>query len=140
VSDTSERDKYRDVLIKGRDDAENSYDEWIMKLSGGALAIALGFARIGGQPQQTNPALVASWVLFTLSLLLMLFSFKTSHDAYHKALAQLDENRIWRETPGGRHAKTTAFLNYAAGASLVVGLIFFAFFAATNPVGTNPLR
>jgi hypothetical protein len=127
--------QYRDCLVRGRDEAMASFDKAIMSMSGGALAIALGFVR-AKQPDWIW-LLVASWILFTVSLLSILTSFLTSKGSFDSQLAQLDdvrvdEGRIHREKAGGRNAIVTERLNMTAFAAFLFGLIFLGAFVGWN--------
>jgi magnesium-transporting ATPase (P-type) len=129
--------KYRDILIRGRECAVRSFDDWLMKLSAGALAIALGLVRAGpGQPPREQWTLVVSWMLFTLALALMLASFRTSHAAFTSALTQtadaLDPSRPWRETPGGIYTKATTALTYISGVCFLLGVVALGYFTTAN--------
>ena len=127
--------KYREALIRGREIAARTFDDWLIKLSAGALAIALGFVRTTAAPRAPW-ALVVSWVLFTLGLALMLISFRTSSASFTKALKQaadqLDPERLWRETPGGRQVAATTALTYASGVCFVCGVFALGYFVIVN--------
>jgi hypothetical protein len=126
---------YRETLVRGREAACRSFDEWLMKLSAGALAIALGFVRTT-QPASEKWALITSWVLFALGLALMLASFRTSHASFETALKQtadvLDPERIWRETPGRRQTSATTLLTYGSAASFLCGVSMLGYFVVKN--------
>lgn len=68
-----------------------------------------------------------SWLFFALSLLLILVSFLTSERAVVSMIEKLD--RAAEEIPRG---KWTDYLNWAAAASLILGVVLLVIFAWLN--------
>jgi hypothetical protein len=126
---------YRSQLTRGLDDAQESLDEWLLKLGAGALAIALGFVRTNGDPEAAW-ALFVSWGCLTGCVLCVVYSFRTSRDAFRDALRQADDQmdpeRLYRETPGGHSSKRTERLNNWALVFFVAGIISLGYFMAAN--------
>ena len=133
----ADSDSYRDLLVKCRHEASQDFDKAIMTLSGGALAIAIGFLHGGtNKGLQLVWCLITSWALFGVSLFSTLFSFRMSFHAFHRAIEQvdnqIDDGCIQREGPGGRYTKATDILNWVALGALVIGVAFIGVFVAHN--------
>jgi len=79
--------EYRAYVKAARDDGMESYDKGILTVSGGALALAFGFVKTTGHPPH-KWLLITSWVLFGLSLLSTLASFRSSHRSFDNLLRQ----------------------------------------------------
>jgi hypothetical protein len=126
---------YRETLLRGREAASRSFDDWLVKLSAGALAIALGFVRTTS-PAREQWALVASWVLLTVGLALMLASFRTSLASFTTALKQgadsLKPERLWQEKPGGFWRVVTDTLTYASAVCVIAGVSVLGYFVTVN--------
>jgi hypothetical protein len=141
-----EDDRYRQLLIRQRElyveslhAASDQYDNWIFKLSGGSLAIALGFVRTRVEAVPAIQwALGLSLGLFTMSLLATLFSLWMSHREHADAIRRLNKVLEQQDTRAAMRAslpvegKKTALYDGLAGGFLVLGLSVLAVFVGVN--------
>lgn len=128
------RSQYRQALIDSSNVALDAFDAAILKLSAGALALALGFVRT---PQPIAPELLfGAWAALALSMLCTLRSFLASHDAHRRALIQLDDQlqpeRIYQELAGGIDSARTSRLNRWAFGLFTSGILLLAAFVGVN--------
>ena len=125
---------YRDILVEARSNAQKSFDKHLLSLSGGALGISIAFVKdiIGNKQAVLTQFALGAWILWTLSVTLVLVSFFTSRKAFDKAIRQLDDDKIYAEHPGGLLDRLTSLLNYAAGASFLVATASFIYFLSQN--------
>jgi hypothetical protein len=130
----SSLEKYREWLVKSEHQASQDFDKAILTLAGGALGLSLVFIdpiKLTGLVREPW-LLVLSWFSLASSLLAGLASLLTSRRALRTCIAQLDGDRLGRETPGGRWAGFTEWLNLAAAGLLVGGVICLVTFAWLN--------
>jgi hypothetical protein len=135
--DDEQRAKYRDGLCDNRDSSQDSYDKAIMTVAAGALGLALGFVKPGG-----SAPVVGKWLIwtacgaFTFSLLSVIYSYRLSFQSFTKQITFVDDplnrERIYEESPGGKYAKVTEFLNWASFWTLFVGIVTLATFVIRN--------
>jgi len=127
-------EEYRNSLISAKQNAQNSFDKHLISLSGGSLGISIAFIKniIGDKQIICSQYLLTSWILWTLSIALMLASFFTSRLAFDKAIYQVDNKTIRKEHPGGAWDKTTSVLNALGGICFLYGLIFIIIFVSLN--------
>ena len=122
-------ENYRNLLIQLEQKSYEDYDKALLAMSGGALAISLAFVKnIGGNdPVQLRILLIMSWILWTLTILAVLWSFVMSQRALREAVEQIDagENEV---TLGGFSDKMTGILNIAGGFFLFVGCYSYGHF------------
>lgn len=130
-----DKEKYRDQLCEGRDEAQDAYDKAILTLSAGGLGLAIGLVRSEAPPQYLVLFMTAC-ASFAAALLSMVYSFRVSLRSYDAALAELNgqggKGSTYRERPSRRHAKSTERLNKTAFAFLVVGIVSLGTFVAVN--------
>jgi TRAP-type C4-dicarboxylate transport system permease small subunit len=120
---------YRDHLVGAHHTASQDFDKAIMTLSGGALGLSITFVH-DIAPHPTNKILLSlAWLLFSISLLLILVSFLSSQAAVLAMIKTLDEPK----SPSKKvSAFVTACLNWAAAATLVSGVLCLVLFALYN--------
>jgi len=125
---------YRQKLIDAEYDLGIGYTKTLTFLSSGALGLSITFAKdiVGPTPICGTYWLKASWVLFTISLILVLASYKAGQVAYSNAREQLDANAGSGEIPGGKFTKLLTGLNFATGASFCFGVIALVVFIFRN--------
>jgi uncharacterized membrane protein len=83
-------------------------------------------------PTHATGLLIAAWLFWTLSLVAVLASYYGSQQALRLAIKQLDDRKIYMETPGGPYAKLTATLNKIGALLFVLGLFSMIGFIAYN--------
>ena len=135
MTEFSERlDEYRKMLLDYEQRMQTTYDKAVMTLSGGALGISLTFIRdIADKASiKSEGWLLAAWVLWGLSVSMILASFFTSSLAFRKAVRQTDEKAIYIEHAGGRFNQITMWLNPVAGGCFFLGVIAIVIFVGGN--------
>ncbi|MBU6454363.1 MAG: hypothetical protein KGS72_21525 [Cyanobacteria bacterium REEB67] len=110
--------QYEDFAQKNSD----SFEKAMITLSGGALGLSMTFLGFVKDRQHIEAGFLipTSWILFALSLILMIWSFQITHDAYDRQLTILDrryfefsdENNPLRMLPN-RIAAIAVWLFYA---------------------------
>ncbi|GIU99471.1 MAG: hypothetical protein KatS3mg014_1087 [Actinomycetota bacterium] len=106
-----------------------------MTLAAGALGISIAFIHnVASRPVQVA-WLGAAWVLFSLSLLLILVSFLTSQLALRKEIAWIDSGRPEGDNTSGNAGRWTVILNCLAALALIAGVGCLVVFALYNLEG-----
>jgi len=132
------------------------YDQWVLALSGGALAISLTFLeKIAPHPASaTLPLLGLSWVAYILAVLSGFFAISVSRQAIYRELEIGDETyeefrkTTTAEKPEGefvggrnnRHTSTLTFLNWTSLTCLIIGTVLMCCFAFANIKGVTVAR
>ena len=126
--------EYRDLLIAVEQKAQEDYDKTILSLSGGALGVSFAFVKdiVGSQPISQSWTLLASWIAWGTSVACVLGSFYASQRALRRAIKQVDEDKIYNQSPGGFYSSLTASLNALGGILFLVGVVFIVIFVAHN--------
>lgn len=128
----------RDGYDKAELEVSRRYDQWILTLSGGALALSITFIeKIAPSPAiHTLHWLKWSWFLFVLSLLGGLVSLLTSQSAIREQRRELDEAFQTRRPPTCRTRKwftrLTNLLNWGTAIVFVAGVSSLCMFAFRN--------
>ncbi len=125
---------HRKWLLATGYDTSSSFDKMLTTLSAGALGLSVSF----GQGKTVWPwSLKLSWACFTVSLLAMLFSFRTARRELDRQVGVVD----WTlrhgddKPPEARrpwHEVTTYVLNNTALLFLIAGICLLIAFAAMN--------
>jgi len=76
--------------------------------------------------------LTISWILFSMTILLVLISFFSSIYSFSKAISQTDSQKIHDEEPGGAWNIFTKILNVINIVFFILGLIFLLIFVSLN--------
>jgi hypothetical protein len=124
---------YRRHLYEALNSASRDYDQAILTLAAGTLALSVTFAHdITPQPAPNSYLLLlAAWGWLIVTLLAVVLSFLTSDKGIRERILGL-------ERPGGaqpkmtRIEKATTALNWIAGIGLVIGLMLLAGYAVVN--------
>lgn len=134
----SEMSMYREWLVQADHKASEAYDNAVMALSGGALAISLTFIKeVVSKPRSgTLGLLAAGWACLAASVAAILVSKLTSQWALRTAIRQVDEGQIRRERAGAVFGWATHALNIVAAVTFLCGISFLGWFAISNMV--NP--
>lgn len=128
---TDETLDHRRHLLEALHAASQDFDRAIMTLSAGALGVSIAFVRDIAVNPSALCLLRSSWILFTLSLLLILISFITSQEALRFEIEKLGQTAT-EARPGGGFGVATLWLNITSGLSLVAGVVCLVWFALVN--------
>jgi len=93
--------KYRQAMVDADRDASRDYDNAVLSLASGALALSATFAHdIAPHPQPDSLVILgASWGLLTTALIAILVSLVTSQVALRKVIRDIDaEKGSWLES------------------------------------------
>jgi len=132
--------KERDLLIDAEREAARSFDKTMTTLAAGALALSFGFVREMKVAPSSDCLLYWAWGAFVVSLLLILVSFLLSQHAMRRQIAIIEESFDLPNSSAPkitRWAKVIIALNWVSLISLVIGVVFFAVFAACNLFRSN---
>jgi hypothetical protein len=128
-------DDYRTHLVEAIHDASRDYDQAILTLAAGTLALSVTFAHdITPTPKGGSQILLLiAWTLLVVALVVIVISFRTSQRDLRDVIAAVDR-KDWKVAfdPGRPAAVLTERLNSAGGACLVGGLIFLGLYALAN--------
>ncbi len=127
-------EKYRVWLVEADHQASLNYDKAILTLSGGALALSLTFLDYLVPTPIANSKvwLLLSWGLFSLSLTSILISYLFSMESLRKTIKQIDQKRIYIDSPGGWQKNVTECLRYLASISFLLAVVSFLWFTHLN--------
>ena len=125
---------YRQSLIEDEHAMQGAYDKGVLSLSGGALAISLVFLKdvVGTKQLLHSGCLLAAWILWALSIALVLTSYFTSAQALRRALTDTDEKAIYITLAQSHWATATKVLNALAGICFLVGVLLLVTFVSFN--------
>jgi hypothetical protein len=125
--------EYRSFLISAEQKAQEQYDKTILTLSGGAFGISFAFIDkvISNSPTATL-WLLGAWSTWGLSITAILFSFYFSQKALRRTIEQVDEETVFKNTPGEHYSGITRFLNASAGILFFVGVALLIVFVFHN--------
>lgn len=120
-------EKEKKTIREIRDYAQESYDKLIVFLSSGALVLTMGFVKnIVEITEKTNTIfLKLSWVLFAISLIIILLSHKTTIKAMDYELKDQKKH-------SDRMDRFTNFLNWSSMFALIGGITTFIIFIHGN--------
>ena len=136
----------RHALINARFQVAESLDKALLALSGGALAISMTFLReITGNPTLTW-ALITAWILFGLTIAVLLLTFHLCGLAYDTERKNLDHEQTAGSKKSGNEVEDrnetkqrknvwstlTAVGNVVAMLLFFVGLAFVGMFILCN--------
>jgi hypothetical protein len=135
----NELDQYRQGLIDTQRKLNENYDNLLVTLSGGALALSITFLKdIIGSNEMVYPYfLLIAWSLFVLSLASILGEILFGILAHKKAITQVDDNTIYEKKVGGISSNISTILHWSSAVSLVLGLIFISIFSFYNIGGIH---
>ena len=126
--------EYRSFIIAAEQKAQEDFDKTVIALSGGALSISFVFVNdiIGDDPVSNSCALLAAWIAWGISVTCVLISYYFSQRALRKTIQQIDDNKIYDQSPGGIYSHITSILNAAGGVLFLIGVVFITIFAFFN--------
>jgi hypothetical protein len=127
-------EEYRNLLIAADQKAQEDFDKTVLSLSGGALGISFAFVKdiIGSKPTIQPEFLLAAWVSWGLSVTFVLSSFYFSQQALRQAIKQVDNQEIYKRSPGGLFSRVTAIFNALGGLLFLIGVISMVVFVSYN--------
>jgi hypothetical protein len=142
VGDDPVLEDYRKHLYESLNSASRDYDQSILTLAAGTLAVSVTFAHdIATKPVPgTNAILLAAWGSLVLALVLIVISFQTSQHVIRLAIRAIDPPPARQQTRldrakaflSGLAAPLTGTLNVLAGAALIAGLGLLGWYAYLN--------
>lgn len=126
--------EYRQSLVAAEQTMQGEYDKGVLTLSGGALGISLVFLKdvVGPKPLKEPGFLLASWIVWGLSIGFVLASYFTSTKALRRAVADVDHKTIFKTLAHSGWATATKALNALGGLSFFIGIILLVAFVSFN--------
>lgn len=118
--------KFRETLIAAQADQSAQFDKALLTLSGGALGLTLTLTST--LELKADVCLASSWILYGLSLVATLFSFKFSEQQFRVDILSVDKYlRHESEDILGKNpwARSVLYLNTASAAFFLLATIIF---------------
>jgi hypothetical protein len=117
-------DDERKLLIDAKRDAARSFDQTMITLSGGALALSLTFVQqLATKPAQWRAVLIAAWIAFGSALVSILISFLLFQYAIDARIGG-NEQVAFAWDRSARRANWISLVTFALG---VLTLLIFCF-------------
>ncbi len=134
AADADEAAEYRRALVSLEQQSQKAFDTTVVTLAGGALGLSFAFLKdiLKGQPPIRPGLILAAWILWVVTLTIVLTSYYTSALAMRKGIRQLDAGGLASRPTGGLFAHVTTVLNALALAAFIVGLLLAGFFLRAN--------
>lgn len=129
----------REGLNKMELEVSGRYDQWLLTLAGGALALSITFLdKIAPHPEpSTLRWLIVAWGFLLITLILGLVSLLTSQSAIRRQRDILDHMQEPQTAPSGpmknRKATATRWLNVSSMVFFALGIVFLCVFSVLNP-------
>ena len=119
--------KYRDQLVEIHQKVSENYDKTIITLSGGALGISFAFIKdiVGDKVLQGKGILFWGWAFLTISLTSVVLSLFFGTLAFRKAIKQVDEDKIYGNSPGGWLSPITSLMHFSGADHVFRGQYIF---------------
>lgn len=126
--------QYRKDLITEKHNSQSTLDKYLVSLSSGAITISILFTKnfISNDTLQSKNYLLISWILFVITIFIVLLSFICSAKAFDVAIKQTDEKRIYKEVTGKFWSKITKYFNYVSIITFLNGTIFLLIYVYKN--------
>jgi hypothetical protein len=129
----------RKLLIEALRESSRTFDKAILTLTSGAFGFTIAFLKdVAPKPFQNTLCLLSlSWFFFSLSLVVILFSFLASQKACNEQIDiayDVIVEKKQRQTPW---ATVTTVCNYVSIISLLCAIMFWGCFAYWNIHFTN---
>lgn len=130
----------RQSLNDARFKVAETLDKALLTLSGGALGVSMTFVRDIAKNPKCKCTLIASWILFGLTITLLLLSLYCCQAAYKKQREILDDEQIKRKDRNeykpdktrNKWSVATEVLYFIAMVSFLFGLLFLGIFIGVN--------
>lgn len=129
----------RKLLIEALRESSRTFDKAILTLASGAFGFTIAFLKdVAPKPFQNTLSLLSfSWFFFSLSLVVILFSFLASQKACNEQIEIAYDVIVEKKQRQTRWATITTFCNYISIISLLCAIIFWSCFAYWNVHFTN---
>ena len=126
--------EYRRQIMAAEQKAQEEYDKNVLYLSGGSLGLSFTFIReiIGTNPVLYSHYLIIAWIAWGISISFVLFSLWMSSNALRKTLLQINEGKIYNQTPGGIYSWFTKAFNLFSGLFFFIGVVTISIFLFYN--------
>ena len=142
---THEEKKYqifideRKLLIQAEQEGAKTFDKAILAFASGAFGVSIAFLKdIVPRPYPNTLWLLGlSWMLFSLCLLTILFSFLASQIACKKSIESAYEKIMENKTVPNKWADITLVSNYASLILLGLAFVFSGVFVYWNLIHTT---
>lgn len=133
---SSEENSDREVIIRVKEKSEDDFEKNITYISAGTLVLSLTFIEkiVTIKGSQLIWALITSWILLALTLLLNLISHQVSSWYHDKTLDECDkkddkvENNVLRRNSKMRNFNTTTI------GFLILGIFFLILYCSKNAI------
>lgn len=115
------------ILTSIRDYSEEQFDQLIVYLSGGGLVLTIGFVNniIKFETSVAQWLLLTTWICFTISMITILFSHRSSLRSMNLELLGKDKKSDFWDN-------VTKFLNWFGLLSFILGVILFVIYIILN--------
>lgn len=126
---------YRKELTESLYSQSDSYDKYMLLLSGGSFGVTIaviGNQNLFGQTIDLIPLLILSWSFFGLSMLITLISFLLSQFSHSKIIDELDEAFSEKRDLKPIATKHLQIMSILSMLSFISALIFIIIFISTN--------
>ena len=120
----------RSRLIELSNRSIEQFDKGILTISTGALALSITFVKnlIPNPINNTKIFLILTWIFLGSSMLITLFSFLLSHQAFIKAIKDLGVEK----QKFNFFTLSTHIFNFLSAISLITGFTFWGIFILKN--------
>ncbi len=117
----------KEILNNIRDYSEEQFDQLIVYLSGGGLVLTIGFIDevIKFETSTAQWLLLTTWICFTISMITILFSHRSS-------LRSIDLELKGKDNKSDFWDGVTKFLNWFGLLSFILGVILFVIYVILN--------
>ncbi len=117
----------KEILNSIRDYSEEQFDQLIVYLSGGGLVLTIGFVDdvIKFETSTAQWLLLSTWICFTISMITILFSHRSS-------LRSIDLELLGKDKKSDFWDTITKFFNWFGLLSFILGVILFLIYVMLN--------
>src|SRR5260221_10211621 len=125
---------YRNHIAEAGEKAQENFDKTVLALSGGALGVSLTFVEkfVGTRKILSPSELYWAWILWSVSLLLVLVSYFSSVRALRHTSKASYTGKVYNQRPGGAWSIATEWLNIAGAVCFIAGLALLISFVGRN--------
>lgn len=117
----------KEILNSIRDYSEEQFDQLIVYLSGGGLVLTIGFVDdvIKFETSTAQWLLLSTWICFTISMITILFSHRSS-------LRSIDLELLGKDKKSDFWDTITKLFNWFGLLSFILGVILFLIYVMLN--------
>ncbi len=126
--------------VESENETIKSFEKTLTTLASGALLFSITFVKLVSPEPSYENILFSAWVLFGISLVIILVGFLLSRQA-HVVFRKYLEKNIYnkkRNTYKNRFAEITNVLNWASLLSFIFGVVLFGGFVYLNLSKAQP--